>query len=414
MIPSMSYDVIVIGGGPSGMMAAGRAAERGKRVLLLEKNARVGVKLAMTGGGRCNITNAEMDEHALLAHYGEAKSFLHSAFAQFGVKETFSFFESRGLPLMVEAHGRAFPKTERATDVRDTLEQYMKEGKVEIKTNATVEKIEEENQIITSVSVNGRELRASTFILATGGKSHPETGSTGDGFRWLRTLKHTVHEPTPTVVPIAVRDPWIKSLAGTTLPNSKITLYVNGEKKYTRTGNILCTHFGLSGPVILNSAHLVADLLHEGQVTARIDCYPKETIGSLDARITALFDETKNKSLKNVWNRIAPQSTGPGLLPLIGTISPDKKVHSITKGERRTIVDLLKALPVTIAGLMGYDRAVVSDGGIILEEIDTRTMRSKKYKNLFLTGDLLHITRPSGGYSLQLCWTTGYIAGENA
>jgi predicted Rossmann fold flavoprotein len=191
-------------------------------------------------------------------------------------------------------------------------------------------------------------------------------------------------------------------------------LYVNGEKKYTRTGNILCTHFGLSGPVILNSAHLVADLLHEGQVTARIDCYPKETIGSLDARITALFDETKNKSLKNVWNRIAPQSTGPGLLPLIGTISPDKKVHSITKGERRTIVDLLKALPVTIAGLMGYDRAVVSDGGIILEEIDTRTMRSKKYKNLFLTGDLLHITRPSGGYSLQLCWTTGYIAGENA
>jgi len=408
------YDVIVIGGGAAGMMAAGRAAERGKRVLLLEKNANLGAKLKITGGGRCNITNAEEDEQILLTHYGQAKSFLHSPFSQFGVKDTFSFFESRGLPLVVQARKRVFPKTEKAMDVFKVLKKYIQSDKVEVRTKSNVEKIEAVDGKISAVIVNGEKLVASSYILATGGKSHPETGSTGDGFSWLETLGHTVKEPTPTIVPLAVQEKWIKNLAGVVLPDVRISFFLEGKRKITLKGNILCTHFGLSGPLILNSAGDVADLLHAGAVTAQIDVHPQEDIGSLDKRITTIFDANKNKSLKNIWNAIAPVGTGQALRELLDGLDSDGKVHSITKEQRRQIVDLLKALPVTITGLMGYDRAVVADGGLSLEEIDTRTMRSKRYDNLYVTGDLLHISRPSGGYSLQLCWTTGYVAGSNA
>lgn len=409
----MNYDVIVIGGGASGMMAAGRAAERGKRVLLLDKNAELGAKLKITGGGRCNITNAEEDQRVLLSHFGEAKDFLHSPFSQFSVKDTFEFFESRGLPLVVQSHKRAFPKSERAIDVFRVLEKYIQQSKVEIRTKANVERIEARGDRIGSILVNGENLTAHSFIIATGGKSHPETGSTGDGFSWLAKLGHTVKEPTPTIVPLAVEEKWIKKLAGVTLRAIRIIFFLEGEKKFVLKGDILCTHFGLSGPLILNAAGDVADLLHAGTVTARIDVHSQHDIGSLDKHITTIFDANKNKTLKNVWNEIAPLGTGPALLPLLKDIGTDTKVHSITKEQRRQIVDLLKALPVTITGLMGYDRAVVADGGLSLEEVDTRTMRSKKYANLYVTGDLLHISRPSGGYSLQLCWTTGYVAGNN-
>jgi predicted Rossmann fold flavoprotein len=423
----MNYDVIVIGGGASGMMAAGRAAERGKRVLLLEKNPTLGAKLKITGGGRCNIANAEEDEQVLLSHYGDAKPFLHSPFSQFGLKKTFEFFESRSLPLVVQARKRAFPKTERALDVFRVLEKYMKKGSVEVRNHANVQGFESTrgrgssgNGRITAVTVNGREITADSFILATGGKSHPETGSTGDGFAWLAKLGHTVKDPTPTIVPLAVSDKWIKKLAGVTLADVRIDFFLETEakRKITLKGDILCTHFGLSGPLILNAAGKVSDLLYEGAVSATIDVHPTRDIGALDTLITNMFDENKNKSLKNVWNQIAPVGTGPAILPLLETgatpIDPDIKVHSITKIQRRQIVDLLKALPVAVTGLMGYDRAVIADGGIALDEIDTRTMQSKKYPNLFVTGDLLHISRPTGGYSLQLCWTTGYVAGNSA
>lgn len=410
----MDYDVVIIGGGASGMMAAGRAAELGKRVLLLEKNAELGAKLKITGGGRCNITNAEEDEQVFLARYGDAMQFLHSPFSQFGVKNTFSFFESRGLPLVVQGHKRVFPKTERAIDVFRILEEYLRLGRVEVRTKANVMGINVLNDRISAVVVDGEHLAASSFILATGGKSHPETGSTGDGFTWLTRIGHTVKEPTPTVVPIAVQDEWVKKLSGVSLRAVRISFFLDGERKMTLKGDVLCTHFGLSGPLILNAAGLVADLLHAGAVTAQIDAYPDDDIGSLDRRITAVFDGHKNKTLKNVWNKIAPPGTGNVLLMFLENIGSDTKVHSITKEERRQIVDLLTALPVTITGLMGYDRAVVADGGLSLEEIDTRTMRSKRYANLYVTGDLLHISRPSGGYSLQLCWTTGYVAGSNA
>ena len=409
-----NYDVIVIGGGASGLMAAGRAAERGLKVLLLEKNKRLGEKLRITGGGRCNITNAEENERLLLSHYGEAERWLYSPFSQFGMKSTFSFFEERGLPIVIQANKRAFPKSEKASDVLAVMNDYIKAGNVEIRTNIQVSEIIGNNGLIEKVIANGEEFVAKNYIIATGGKSHPETGSTGDGFRWLKNLGHTVADPTPTIVPLSVSDEWVKSLAGVSLDDIKITFFIDDKKQLALKGKILCTHFGLSGPLILNAAGKVADWLHEGVVTAKIDVYPNLDLGALDKHITKIFDDNKNKILKNVFKVIAPKGASAAILSLLPTIDPEIEINSITKPQRKQIVNLLKALPVNITGLMGLDRAVVVDGGLDIKEIEAKTMRSKLYANLFVTGDLLHISRPSGGYSLQLCWTTGFVAGNCA
>ena len=215
-------------------------------------------------------------------------------------------------------------------------------------------------------------------------------------------------------MPIAVSDEWVHTLSGTSLSFMKITFYLEDKKQFSKTGKVLFTHFGLSGPLILNSAGKVGTLLLSGRVTARIDAYPDTDIGSLDKQITKIFDANKNKTLKNIFKDVVPEGLSSGLMMLFPDINFDTKVHSVTKDERRRIVDTLKALPVNVTNLMGYDRAVVADGGVLISEIDTKTMKSKVISNLFVTGDLLNITRPSGGFSLQLCWTTGYVAGSNS
>jgi predicted Rossmann fold flavoprotein len=408
------YDVIVIGGGASGMMAAGAAAENGYKVLILEKNKSLGEKLKITGGGRCNITNATFDEREFLKKFGKAESFLYSPLSQFGVQDTFDFFEKRGLPIVVEARNRAFPKTQRASDVVYTMMKYTKNKNITIQASSPVVKVnfDKENKQITSVKTKNGIYSADKYILATGGVSHPETGSTGDGFRWLEKIGHTVNKPSPNIVPLKTPDKWVHDLSGRSLSFMKITFYVSGRKAFSEKGKILFTHFGISGPLILNSAKKVADLLHEGQVTATIDCYPDTDHGSLEKQILKTFDQNKNKDYKNIVDEIAPDGLGNTLIEFHIVPDVNKKVHSITKDERKQIVQLLKALPLSIEGLMGMDRAVISDGGIPLTEVDTKTMRSKVCKNLYLTGDILHINRPSGGYSLQLCWTTGFVAGK--
>jgi len=407
------FDVIVVGGGAAGMMAAGRAAERGKRVLLLEKNAAVGKKLGITGGGRCNITNAEEDIHTLLKHYGDAAPMLYSPFSKFGVADTFSFFESRGLPLVVEARKRAFPQSQTASDVVEVLKKYLSSTGVAVRTKAPVRAVRLKRTHMESITAD-QEYTADAYILATGGLSHPETGSTGDGFAWLRELGHTVENPTPTVVPLRASDEWLRHIAGKVLPDAKVTFFVEGKKRFAVRGDILVTHFGLSGPTILNAAGAVADLLQEGAVEARIDMYPTCDIGALDTKLVTSFNAQKNRSLKNALKDIAPPGTAETLLSLIPTLDPEKKVHSVTKEERRMIVDILKGVTIHITELMGFDRAVVADGGVPLSEIDEKTMRSRIIENLYVVGDLLHIRRPSGGYSLQLSWTTGYVAGDSA
>lgn len=415
MPSATKYDLIVVGGGASGLMAAGRAAERGLSVLLLEKNRRVGEKLRISGGGRCNITNAEMDERVLLKAYGKAEQFLYSLFSQFGVKDTFSFFEARGLPLVVQARKRAFPTTEKAEDVLRALQKYVGDGGVTVKTASPVTEIQGSKAGITGVVCGTETYQADHYLFATGSLSHPETGSTGDGFSWLKKLGHKVLPPTPTIVPLAVKEEWSKKLAGTSLSFMKITFLVEGKKAFSETGKILFTHFGLSGPLILNSAQKVADLIHSGLVTATIDAYPHTDLGALEKTIIAVFDKNKNKTLKNVIKEFVPAGTDKGIAMLLAEkMDIATKVHSVSKEQRKEITRLLKALPLTIEGLMGFDRAVVADGGVPLEEIDMRTMRSKIVPNLSVTGDLLHINRPSGGFSLQLCWSTGYVAGSNA
>lgn len=409
------YDLIVVGGGASGLMAAGRAAERGLRVLLLEKNKTLGMKLRISGGGRCNITNAEPDERVLLKQYGKAEQFLYSLFAQFGVRQTFDFFASRGLPLVIEERKRAFPITEKAEDVARVLETYLRNGRVTVRTGSPVHRVITKNNAIVGVVCGALEYVATAYCFATGSVSHPETGSTGDGFNWLRSLGHNVVRPTPNIVPLAVQDLWVKELAGVTLKDAKIIFYSMNKKRLSLTGDILFTHFGLSGPLILNSAHKVADFLHAGVVTSTIDAYPHMDLGALERHVIGVFDAHKNKVFKNIIRSIVPDGMHKGILTLLALqMDVTTKVHSITKEDRKNIVRFLKALPLTITGLMGFDRAVVADGGVPLEEIDLKTMRSKKVSNLFVTGDLLHINRPSGGYSLQLCWSTGYVAGTHA
>ncbi|MFA7285351.1 MAG: NAD(P)/FAD-dependent oxidoreductase [Candidatus Paceibacterota bacterium] len=417
---TLSYDVIVIGGGASGIMSAIEAGRRGRKVLLIEKNKNLGEKLKISGGGRCNITNATYDTREFLKNYGKSSEFLFSTFSSFGVKDTFSFFENLNLPLVVQARNRAFPHTEKASDVVRVMVKALKDNNVKVITGSVVKNIIHEGNKIQKILVDKNEYTAISYILATGGVSHPETGSTGDGFKWLEDLGHKVKAPTPTIVPIATSDKWIHALSGISLSFMKITFFVERsnspipKKAFSKTGKILFTHFGLSGPLILNSASQIWDLLQEGIVTAKIDAYPDTEINILDEQITKIFDKNKNKTFKNVLKEILPLGTMPGIVSLLKDIDEDTKVHSITKIQRRKIVDTLKALPVNVTHLMGYDRAVIADGGVLLSEIDTKTMRSKILNNLFITGDLLNINRPSGGYSLQLCWTTGYVAGNNA
>lgn len=407
------YDVIVIGGGAAGMMAAGTSAKNGKKVLVLEKNSELGKKLKITGGGRCNITNYDLDVRSFLSHYKDAAPFLFSPFSQFGVKETFTFFEKKKLPLVVQARNRVFPQSEKAYDVFAVMRDFMKDHKVEVRLSSPVDAIHARDKKISGVDSKNTRYTADEYIIATGGVAYPETGSTGDGFHWMEKLGHTFHSPSPNIVPLRASDFWIKSVSGTSLSFMKITFFSNGKKAFSKTGKILFTHFGISAPLVLNSSKEVSDLLKKGTVTAEIDLFPDTDKGSLDKRIIKLFEDNKNKKLKNILSEMLPKKIAEVVHDLARLEDPEKKVHVVTSEERKRLRELMKHLPITIDGLMGLDRAVIADGGVPLDEIDTKTMRSKKTKNLFIIGDMLHINRPSGGYSLQLCWTTGYVAGMN-
>ncbi len=408
------FDVIVVGSGPAGMMAAGRAAEYGRRVLLVEKNRKPGEKLKLTGGGRCNITNAEFDTRTFLSFFGDDGKFLFSPFSRFAVQETFDFFEERGLPLVIEERKRAFPTTQKATDVTRVLTEYMHENDVETCFGTEVKHLIVENGAVAGIETNQGSFRAKSIILATGGASYRATGSTGDGLGWLREIGHTVHEATPDIVPLRVKEQWVKDLSGTTLDPMRITFAATNGDSVSKLGKILFAHFGLSGPLILNSANEVKKLLKHGEVSAVIDLFPNTETHLVDRRLLEIFNENKNKIVRNTTKQLAPTGMAGALAANLPPELLEKKVNVVTQDERKNIAQTLKGLALSVTGTMGYDWAVISDGGIALAEIDTRTMVSRLYPNLFVVGDLLHISRPSGGFSLQLCWTTGWVAGENA
>ncbi len=408
------YNLIVIGGGPSGMMMAGRAADLGARVLLLEKNKILGKKLKLTGGGRCNITNAEFDVRKFLENFPESKEFLYSPFSKFSSKDTFDFFEGKGLPLVVETRKRAFPKTQKATDVVAVMEKYVKRNGIEIKVGVRIKSIENKDGKIVSVKTSkDEEFFADNFAIATGGLAVPGTGSTGDGLSMLKKLGHIISQPNPNIVPLTTDEEWVHSLSGTTLSFMKISFFQDGKAKIKKTGKILFTHFGVSGPLILNSAYEVKKLLTTGNVTASIDMFPDTEENELERRILNLFDKNKNKLAKNILPEILPAKLAEIILALPDLNLSEREVNSITKEERKKLVKKIKNLTFEITGTLGFDKAVVADGGVVLEEVDFKNMTSKLYPNLYLLGDILNVNRPSGGFSLQLCWTTGWVAGSD-
>ncbi|MEK7634691.1 MAG: aminoacetone oxidase family FAD-binding enzyme [Patescibacteria group bacterium] len=408
------WDIAVIGGGPAGMMAAGRAAELGAKVILIEKNDSLGKKLLLTGGGRCNLTNAEFDIRKFLVKFKNSDKFLFSTFSQFGVKETLDFFNSRKMPIKIEAENRVFPASNKSKSVLDVFVKYMKDGNVSVLSNSPVDEIIRDKNIIEAVKLkNGKKIKARSFVLATGGKSRPDTGSTGDGFLWLKNLGHTIIKPNAALVPIAIKNNWVKKLSGLNLSDVKIKVFQFEKKQEVIIGKILFTHFGLSGPAILNISKKIGELLKYGDVSLSLDLFPHLDHGKLDLNIKEIFAKQNNKQLKNCLGSLLPSTLVPIIIK-ISNINPEIFCHSVHREERLQLGKIIKDIPMKVAGLLGEDKAIITSGGVMPEEVDFKTMASRLFPNLYLVGDILNIDRPSGGYSLQLCWTTGYAAGTAA
>lgn len=405
------WDVVVIGGGPAGMISAGVAGAMGLRVLLLEKNQTLGKKLRITGGGRCNITNATFDNRTLLANYKEADKFLFSAFDQHSVKDTLDFFHQNGLLTKTEAENRVFPVSDKAEDVARVLEKNLITNGVVIRNNIVVAKINTSDNQISSIETDKGLIYAKSFILATGGTSRPETGSTGDGYKWLRETGHTVNTPTPSLVPIVIKETWVRDVAGVSIQDARIIVRQNNILVTKNTGKILFTHSGLSGPAILNLSTIIGDSLNYGTVTLEINISPEHSEETLSNTLRDLCITNVNRKIKNVLQNIIPSSFTSIILSKTN-IDSDRKCNTITRNERHALITNMRSLTVTVDHLLGPDKAIVADGGVSLNEIDFRTMASRLYPNLYIVGDMLDIQRPSGGYSLQLCWTTGFLAGS--
>ncbi len=409
------WDVVVIGGGPAGMMAAGRASSFGKRVLLLEKNTNLGKKLLITGGGRCNLTNNKTNTREMLANYKGNDKFLFSAFSQFNVNDTLTFFNDRGMETKEENDGRIFPVSNSSQTVFDILYKYMQEGKVEIRKSSIVGGIslEKNGDGIIIKTKSGNDIYTKACIVATGGLSRPDTGSTGEGFAWLKKLGHTINDNDVALVPVALTDTWIKKLSGLTLDEIKLTTFQNEQKQESYKGKLLFTHTGISGPMVLNMSRDIGELLKYGEVSITLDLFPGLDSNTLKQRLQVLLVTESNKKIKNVLKQFIPSPLVPIILEKT-EIDGQTFCHSLSSENRVKIIKQMKEIKMSVKGLLGKDKAIVSSGGVLLTEVDFKTMQSRIIPNLYLVGDVLDIDRPSGGYSLQLCWTTGYIAGSNA
>lgn len=425
MAVASKYDVVVIGGGPAGMIAAGRAAERGRHVLLLEKNSALGKKLLITGGGRCNLTNNKTNNRVLLEKYKTSAKFLYSAFSQFDVSSTLDFFHSRGLKTKEEAEGRVFPVTNKAQSVFDVLSKYLQVPGVQIMTKARVTALayNKEKSIFAITLADKTVIHTEHCIVATGGLSHPETGSTGEGFNWLRKIGHRIHDNDMALVPLASSDTWVKKLSGLTLRDVKLTTFKNGVKQKAYKGKVLFTHFGITGPTVLNMSSDVGALLRRGEgdeydgigsndVRIDIDLFPSLDGGTIKKKLHTLLTEQSNKKIKNSLAGLVASALVPLVLEKCA-IDGETYSHSVSTEQRKSIIAFVKGVPLNVAGLLGKDKAVVSAGGVDLSEVNFKTMQSRIIPGLFLVGDVLNIDRPSGGYSLQLCWTTGFVAGNS-
>ena len=403
-------EVIVIGGGPAGMFAALFAARNGHKVTLIEKNEKLGKKLYITGKGRCNITNAG-DMEDLFDHVVSNPKFLYSAFYSFDNQMVISFFEEHGLSTKVERGNRVFPVSEHSSDVIAALQRALLSQKVEILLYTKVERLLVEEECIKGVVLsNKKELYADAVIVATGGLSYPTTGSTGDGYRFAEESGHRIKNTTPSLVPFEVKENWCRDLQGLSLKNIRIAIKKEKKTVYDDFGEMLFTHFGVSGPVILSASAAIRPEEIEKGLSLFIDLKPALDEDTLDKRVLKDFEEAKNKQFKNAVSHLFPTKLIPVMIELSG-IDPDKKVNEISKEERKAFVHLIKNLELTITGTRGFKEAIITKGGVSVKDVNPSTMESKLIRGLYFCGEVLDLDAYTGGYNLQIAWSTGYLAG---
>lgn len=405
--------ILVVGGGAAGMMAAVTAARNGKKVLLIEKNEKLGKKLFITGKGRCNITNAADIEELFSAVVSNPK-FLYSSFYSLTNDQVIDFFEELGVKTKVERGGRVFPESDHSSDVIRALEQEMKRLGAEIRLRTEVKEILAEGGRAKGVRLSsGEKLNADAVIIATGGISYPSTGSTGDGYRFARECGHKVTELSPALVPMEVEEWYAKELMGLSLRNIEIKITDGKKKLYEEFGEMLFTHYGVTGPVILSASSIVGKKLKEHPLTLHIDLKPALTEEQLDKRVLREFEANHNRQFKNAVDSLFPAKLKPVIIELSG-IPEGKKVNEVTKDERLHFVRLIKDFSMTLTGMRGYNEAIITKGGVSVKEIDPGTMESKIVKGLYFAGEVLDLDAVTGGYNLQIAWSTGYLAGMNA
>lgn len=393
------------------MFAAVHASDKGHEVHLFEKNEKLGKKLYITGKGRCNITNACDVEELFQAVIGNPK-FLYSSFYTYTNQNVIDFFENEGLATKIERGNRVFPVSDHSSDVISTLSEAMRKRGVQVHLNQKVEKVLQKDGTFDGIVLeDGKTIKGDSCIIATGGLSYPSTGSTGDGYRWAEALGHKVTEQSPGLVPLETKESWVKALQGLSLRNVNVTVLDGRKKYYEEFGELLFTHFGVSGPTVISASSIVGQILKKKELTLTIDLKPALSEEQLDKRLLRDFEEQKNKQFKNALGGLFPSKLIPVMVELSG-ILPEKQVNAISKEERRSLVHLIKNFAMTLTGIRGYNEAIITRGGVSVREIDPGTMESKKVKNLYFAGEVLDLDAVTGGYNLQIAWSTGYMAAQ--
>lgn len=402
-------NVIVIGGGAAGMMAAVHAARNGNTVTLLEQNEKLGKKLFITGKGRCNFTNA-CDTEDLFGNVVTNPKFLYSAFYSFSNQMVMDFFQELGLVCKVERGNRVFPQSDHSSDVIKALEREMRKQKVEIKRNTRVNALIVEEHVCKGVELTSEKKQyADSVIVATGGASYPATGARGDGYQFAEHAGHTIRKVQPSLVPLELKDACCQELMGVSLKNVSVTIFADGTKVYSEFGEMLFTHFGVSGPIILKASAYIHRYLRK-KLTLKIDLKPALNSRTLDERILKDFKLYQNRQLKNSLDKLLLKSLIPVVLEKSG-IDGEKKVNELTKEERHILGQTIKELPFEITGMRGFEEAIITKGGVDVKEVNPKTMESKLVQGLYFVGEVLDLDALTGGFNLQIAWSTGYLAG---
>ena len=401
--------IVVIGAGAAGLLAAGKAAETADEVVIIEKNDIIGKKLLITGKGRCNITNSA-DIEDMIGQYPRNAKFLYSALYTFTNDDIIRIIEENGVKTKVERGGRVFPVSDKSQDVVKALKKYALKPNVSL-VHDTVKSLIISDGAVKGVKTSKTSITADRVIICTGGKSYPRTGSTGDGYKFAKQAGHTIIEPKASLIPVLTEEKFVKDIMGLSLRNIKITAFNQKNKKvYSDFGEMLFTHFGVSGPLILSASGMIKASQFEQELEMYIDLKPALDAEQLDKRILREFDAAMNKQFRNVIGSLMPAKMIPVMIRLCG-INPDKKVNEVSREERQHLVNLLKKLPVTITGLRGWNEAIITKGGVSVKDVNPSTMESKKVSHLYFCGEVLDLDALTGGYNLQIAWSTGYLAG---